>query len=338
MTRIVPKLSIVCPAFNEEEALPRFHQELLRVVNELGADYQVEILYVDDGSRDRTLFHLRAWAAADPRVRYLSFSRNFGHQAAVTAGVEHARGDVVVTMDSDLQHPPAVIPQLLAKWKEGYEIVVTIRADYRNTTPLKRRTSEWFFALLRMISETGMQTGVCDFRLMSRKVVDSLQRLRETRRFLRTLIPWLGFPTAEVHFEVARRAAGVSKFNYRRLVSLGFDALVSCSKVPLRVTLLAGLGSVVFGAAIGVFALVRGLMGRPIADLATSLTLVDLHLLGGAVLCGLGIVGEYIGRIFDQVRGRPIYLVKETDEELAAGTVRFPPVEANAGGKPSAAA
>jgi len=337
---MVSKLSVVCPAFNEEDALPQFHQELLRVVNGLGADYDVEILYVDDGSRDRTLFHLRSWAVADPRVRYLSFSRNFGHQAAVTAGMDHARGDVVVTMDSDLQHPPAVIPELLAKWQEGYDIVVTIRADYRNTTSLKRQSSEWFFALLRMISETGMQSGVCDFRLMSRKAVDSLRRLHETHRFLRTLIPWLGFPTAEVHFDVAHRAAGVSKFNYRRLIALGFDALVSCSKVPLRVTLLAGLVSLALGTVMGVVACVRGLTGKPIADLATSVTLVDLHLLGGAVLCGLGIVGEYIGRIFDQVRGRPMYLIKESDAELAAGMVRFPPLEANAGAgsKPRAAA
>jgi dolichol-phosphate mannosyltransferase len=245
--------------------------------------------------------------------------------------MEHAHGDVVVTMDSDLQHPPALIPELLAKWNEGYEIVVTIRVDYSKANSLKRKSSDWFFAFLRKISETSMQSGVCDFRLMSRKVVDGLRRLHETRPFLRTMIPWLGFPTAEVRFNVARRAAGVSKFDFRRLVSLGFDALVSCSKLPLRLTLLAGLGILVLGVVMGVCALVRWSMGKPIANVATTLTLVDLHLLGGAVLCGLGIVGEYIGRIFDQVRGRPIYLVNETEEELAAGMVRFPPDQANAG-------
>jgi glycosyltransferase involved in cell wall biosynthesis len=329
-------VSIVCPAFNEEDALPAFHQELLRVVNMLGTAYDVEILYVDDGSRDGTLFHLRSWASTDPRVRYLCLSRNFGHQAAVTAGMEHARGDAVVTMDSDLQHPPAMIPQLLAKWEEGYEIVVTIRTDYR-TTSLKRMTSDWFFAFLRLISETGMQSGVSDFRLMSRKAVDSLCHLREAHRFLRTLIPWLGFPTAEVNFEVGHRAGGVSKFNYRRLVSLGFDALVSGSNVPLRLTVLVGLGMLTLGTGMGIVALVCWLLGKPIADLATGVTLVDLHLLGGAVLCALGILGEYIGRIFDQVRGRPTYLVKETDKDLAAGRVRFPP-DATAEDKPGTAA
>lgn len=339
MSRNVARVSIVCPAFNEEEALPRFHHELLRVVERLQADYDVEIVYVDDGSRDRTLLLLRQWASEDARIRYLSFSRNFGHQAAMTAGMDQARGDVVVTMDSDLQHPPDLIPTLLAKWREGYEIVVTIRADDPTLTRFKRWSSHWFYVFMRFFSDTELRSAAADFRLLSRKALTAMGQLRETHRFLRGMVQWLGFPTAEVPFEPAQRAGGVSKFNLRKMVAFAIDGLVSFSRAPLRLPFYAGTAVLALGAGLGSVAVAQALMGRPAGDWMATVTLVDLHVLAGLVLCGLGIVGEYVGRIFDQIRNRPIYLIKETEQDLTAGRVRWLPPEMMSGNKqPGAAA
>ena len=177
MTAKRVKLSLVCPAYEEEEALPAFHQELLRA-GPLQAEYDIEILYVDDGSRDGTLALLRAWAREDSRVRYLSLSRNFGHQAALTAGLEHAAGEVIITMDSDLQHPPELVPTLLAHWREGHDVVLTIRHDDQRLSLFKRLTSQWFYRVMQWFSETETRPAAADFRLMTRKAVDSLVRLR----------------------------------------------------------------------------------------------------------------------------------------------------------------
>ncbi len=210
MARVISKLSIVCPAFQEEEVLPLFHQELSRVLLTLADDYDIEVIYVDDGSRDRSLEVIKALAAQDPHVRYLSLSRNFGHQAALTAGLEHARGEVVITLDSDLQHPPALIPVLLEKWKEGSDIVLTIRQDDPHLGLVKRFTSRWFYRVMGLVSDTDIRLAAADYRLMSRKAVEALLQLRETHRFLRGMVQWLGFAVTEVPFQPAGRRAGVS--------------------------------------------------------------------------------------------------------------------------------
>ena len=202
------KLSIVCPAYEEEEVLPRFHAELCAVVAGLQREYDVEIIYVDDGSRDGTLAYLRSLAASDPRVRYLSLSRNFGHQAALTAGLEHATGDIVVSLDSDLQHPPDLIPALLEKWKDGYDVVLTVREDDPRLSSFKRLTSRAFYHAMRYVSDTEVRVAASDFRLMTRKAVEALLQLHETHRFLRGMVNWLGFPTATVPFQPATRGGG----------------------------------------------------------------------------------------------------------------------------------
>jgi dolichol-phosphate mannosyltransferase len=325
MTQTKPLLSVVSPVFEEEAALPAFHRALCEVLDWIAGEYDAEVVYVDDGSGDGTLPLLRRLAAADGRVRYLSFSRNFGHQAALTAGLEGARGDVVVTLDSDLQHPPALIPTLLAQWRAGHDVVVTIREEDPALGRFKRLSSRWYYALLSRFSEAPIRPAAADFRLTSRRALDALLRLRETHRFLRGMVEWLGFPAAEVRFTPAPRAAGASKFTLRRLLAFGFDGLLSFSRAPLRAPLYLGLALALAGLAYGA----GGLAGR-LAGLAAqgpSATLAALLVVGGAVLWSLGVLGEYVGRIYEQVKGRPLYVVKESSPERA-------PAGREAGGSP----
>jgi polyisoprenyl-phosphate glycosyltransferase len=316
MAAPVCRLSIVCPAFEEEEVLPRFHAELCAALARLGPDYAVEIIYIDDGSRDGTLDFLRHLAAADARIRYLSFSRNFGQQAALTAGMEHARGDVVITLDSDLQHPPNLIPALLEQWRKGHDIVLTFREDDPRLSYFKRLSSRAFNMVMHWLSDTPVSSAASDYRLLSRKAVDGLLRLHEKHRFLRGMVNWLGFPTTTVAFFPASRGAGVTKYTLRRMLSLAIDAMLSFSKLPLRLSLVLGLLLVLLGLALGTVVLAQALFGAGVG--ASQAVLVSMYLIGGCILCSLGIVGEYVGRIYEQVKARPLYLLKEASPEPAS--------------------
>jgi dolichol-phosphate mannosyltransferase len=319
MASAVCKLSIVCPVYEEEQVLPHFHAELCGVLDALSPGYEIEVLYIDDGSRDGSLAYIRSLSGSDPRVRYLSFSRNFGQQSALTAGMEHACGDVIITLDADLQHPPAVIPELLAKWREGHDIVLTLRADDPRLGWFKRMTSRAFNRVMRWVSETEVRAAASDYRLLTRKAVQALLCLHETHRFLRGMVNWLGFRTATVSFFPALRGAGVTKYTLRRMTALAVDAMLSFSKVPLRLSLVLGALVTTFGAAYGVMTLLRALLGAPPLDWPYHLLLVVVLLLSGCILCGLGIVGEYVGRIYEQVKARPLYLLKEASPELMLG-------------------
>jgi dolichol-phosphate mannosyltransferase len=322
MTDDLPFLSIVCPAYEEEEVLPHFHAALDAALAPLADGYRLEILYVDDGSRDRTLTVVKEIATRDGRVRYLSLSRNFGHQAALTAGLEHARGDAVVSLDSDLQHPPALIPELVAKWREGHDVVLTIRADDPRLGRFKRFSSTLFYRLLRRCSDLEVRVAASDFRLLSRKALDALLRLRESHRYLRGMVQWLGFRVAEVPFRPDERRAGVSKYTLRRMVRLALDGLLSFSRVPLRLSVWTGVGvtALSLAASLGL-ALVRR------ADpLVTALT-AAVHVVGLCVLTSLGVVGAYVARIFEECKGRPIYILKDASSaDDLAGSAR-PPAE-----------
>lgn len=324
MARDRRKLSIVCPAFNEEEVLPHFHRELCAVLAALATDYEIEVIYVDDGSCDGTLAVLRELAAHDARVRYLSFSRNFGHQAALTAGLEIARGDAVVTMDSDLQHPPELLPALLEKWRAGFEVVLTIREEDRRLGLVKRFTSKCFYRVMRLLSDTDIRMAAADYRLMSRRAVEALLQLRETHRFLRGMVQWLGFRAAEVPFQPAERRAGASKYSLRRMLNLAGDGLLSFSRLPLRVATFLGLLSLSFGLLAALYLAGSWLLGREQAGAGWGVVLASLYVLGGCILCGLGLVGEYVGRIYEQVKGRPLYVLKERSPEAAGnGSLRI---------------
>jgi dolichol-phosphate mannosyltransferase len=299
---------VVSPAFNEEAGLPHFHAALATVLDQLSAQYRAEIVYVDDGSRDGTLAVLRRLAAEDDRVRYLSLSRNFGNQAALTAGLEHAAGDAVVTMDSDLQHPPGVIPTLLAKWREGHDVVLTVRADGSDRTQnwFKRNASTLFHSLLRRWSNLDVRPGASDYRLLSRRAVENLLRLGEAHRYVRGLVQWLGFPEAAVPFETAPRFAGTSRYTLGRLIRLGFDGLLSFSRVPLRLTIGAGLTAVALS-----FATCTGLVLAYGADPVTAGILLAVHIVGASVLAAVGVLGAYVVRVFEESKRRPLYVLKE---------------------------
>jgi dolichol-phosphate mannosyltransferase len=308
-----PLISVVCPAYQEEEVLPLFHAELGAVLASLKEQYRFEIIFVDDGSSDGTLACLRHLGQADPRVRYLSLSRNFGHQAALTAGLEHARGDAVISMDSDLQHPPRVLPALLDRWRAGHDVVITIRQEDTHLHWFKRHSSRLFYRAMKWVGATEVRPAAADFRLLSKAALSAFLRLRERHRFVRAMVQWLGFTAAEVCFKPGPRRAGCTKYTLSRMIRLAGDGLFSFSNFPLRLPLYAGL----IAWTLGFFQLAGCLSYLALGGEGLNFTLQYLiflgHLLGGGVLVGLGTIGEYLGRVFDEVKRRPLYLVKESN-------------------------
>lgn len=319
-----PLISIVCPAYREEEVLPLFHAALVRGIEPLEAEYDLEILYVDDGSSDGTLEVMRRLATEDSRVRYFSLSRNFGQQAALTAGIEMARGDAVISLDSDLQHPPRMIPELVRIWREGVDVVHTIRADDLRLSWFKRTSSRLFYRVLGWCSDLDVRAGASDFRLLSRRAVDAALRLRESHRYMRGMVQWLGFRSAEVHFEPDARGAGVSKYTLRRLLGLALDGLLSFSPVPYRFTVGISLGMTALSCVLSIAA-VLGLVGwgEPVGRLGV-IGLVALHAVAGSILLSAGMLGEYVFRIYEQAKNRPMYLIGETNADAADSAVRLP--------------
>lgn len=301
-------LSIVCPAYEEEAVLPEFHRALADALAPLASDYRIEVLYVDDGSRDRTLDVLRALATMDGRVRYLSLSRNFGHQAALTAGMEHARGDAIVTLDTDLQHPPALIPTLVARWHDGFDIVLTLRADDRRLGRFKRLTSGGFYRLLRRWSDVDVRAAASDFRLLSRKALEGLLALQESHRYLRGMVQWLGFRVAEVPFRPDPRRAGASKYTLGKMLRLASDGLFSFSRVPLRLSV--GLGFGITGVSLLLCLAAVFARGGPV-DLLLLCLVGAVHAVGGCVLAAVGVLGEYVVRTYEESKRRPIYVLKD---------------------------
>src|SRR5262245_10047062 len=304
-----PLLSIVAPAFNEEAVLPHFHEQLARVLVTLADEFDVEIVYVDDGSDDATPAILANLAREDSRVRYLRLSRNFGHQAALTAGLEHARGDVVVSLDSDLQHPPAVIRLLLAEWRAGHDVVVTLRDDRGAVGWFKPLTSRLFYIAMRYCSGMDVRPAAADFRLLSRRALNELLRMPERHRFLRGMVHWLGFPTAEVRFVAPPRFAGRSKFTLVRMIRLARDGLLSFSRVPLHAALIVA-GAMLLASFLGTC--VAWLLCRPdgaVGWLILAL-IVGVHLGGAGMWLALVAFSEYLARVHEQVLGRPLYVVR----------------------------
>ena len=303
------ELSVVCPAFEEEEVLPLFHRELTQVLAAAGLADRTEILYVDDGSRDRTLLVVKELASRDPRVQYVSLSRNFGKEAALLAGFRHAAGEHVVTLDTDLQHPPALIPQLLAKAHEGFDLVLTQRQEDPNLGIGKRLWSKLFFGMLRRATGNRVGNVNCDYCILSRRVVESLLQLSERHRFLRGLVQWVGYPTAVLSFAPTARPAGHTKFTFGSLVGLAGDSLFSFSRMPLRVATYCGAAAMGLGVLL-VFALTIHLLVRGGVD-GWAWAIASQLILSACTLLSVGILGEYVGRTYEEVKARPPYLVKE---------------------------
>ena len=303
-------MSIVLPVFNEEHGLAELHRRLTQVLGATGLTY--ELIFVNDGSSDGSWTRILELGAADPQVCAVRLSRNFGHQVAITAGVDVARGDLVVVMDSDMQDPPELIPALYAKHKEGFDVVYAKRRTREGETRLKKATATIFYRLIRRMATIDIPVDTGDFRLMSRRVVNDLRRLQERHRFVRGLVTWVGYNQAEVLYDRAARAAGTTKYPFSKMVRFALDGLTGFSSQPLRVA--SSVGAVL---AVASLALMAGLILYRLADGEglvsgwTSLAVAMLFL-GSVQLLAIGILGEYIGRIYEEVKGRPLYLVRDS--------------------------
>lgn len=301
------RLSVVVPVFNEEGNLRELHRRLRVVLPTLAAEF--EIIFVDDGSRDGTLAVLEELAGKDSAVKYLSFSRNFGHEIASSAGLDHAGGDAVVLMDGDLQDPPEAIGELVARWREGFDVVYAVRRSRQGEGVMKRLTATLFYRLLRRLSGIDLPLDAGDFRLMDRKVVEGFRRFRERERFVRGLVAWMGFRQASIEYDRPARHAGRTKYNFWKLMVLAGDAISGFSLVPLRIAAIVGL---VVTAITGVAALavvVRGLVSG-FQGLGPALVAAALLFLGGVQLAVLGLLGAYVGKIYREAQERPLYLIR----------------------------
>ncbi len=305
-----PLLSFVVPVLDEEGCVDEFVRRARAAAEKAGVRY--EILFVDDGSTDSTPDRIHALHASDPQVKTIRLTRSFGHQAALVAGLLHARGDAVVTMDGDLQHPPECVPDLVEAWRAGADVVNTGRqapAGARKTN--KDRTSGLFYRVLSWMTAVPVVTTSADFRLLDRKAVDAFNSLDEHFVFVRGLIPWMGFRDAFVEYALEERFAGESKYGIRKQLRLGLDAIFSFSVIPLRLISMLGLATTLFGVAFGIFWLVSYFLGRVEGSGGTSIVILIL-IFGGVQLLSLGIVSEYVGRTYEEVKRRPRYLIAST--------------------------
>ncbi len=313
-----PELTVVIPAFNEEENIAPMTERLVTAL--VGVVDGLEIVFVDDGSSDGTWARIGEMARRDHRVRGLRFSRNFGHQAALTAGVAAAHGRAVVIIDADLQDPPELIPELVARWRDGFEIVYAQREEREGETWFKRATARWFYRTLRRVTAVDIPVDTGDFRLMGPRAVAAFRNLPEHNRFIRGMVSWLGFPQTAVRYRRHARAAGETKYPLRKMLRLAVDGLVGFSFVPLRLATVTGLAGSAFGLAGATAAVARRLMTGAWPG---HLALVSAILfLGGVQLVTIGILGEYTGRILDEVRGRPLYIVQEETNTTVDGRSR----------------
>jgi dolichol-phosphate mannosyltransferase len=316
-----PALSVVLPVYNEEAGIRPLYDRLTAVLGSLGLSY--EMILVNDGSRDRSWDRILELGSADRRVRGVNLSRNFGHQIAITAGVDFSRGDAVVVMDSDLQDPPELIPELYRKHREGFDVVYAQRRTREGETWFKRTTAKVFYRLIRRMTTIPIPLDTGDFRLMSRRVVDDLKQLQEQNRFVRGLTTWVGYNQTPVLYDRDRRYAGSTKFPVTKMMKFALDGITGFSSQPLRLASHAGLlfaaGSLVL---MGLFIAYKLAGGRGVIPGWTSL-IVAVLFLGGVQLLAVGILGEYIGRIYEEVKRRPLYLVRDsTDAAQPAARAR----------------
>lgn len=305
-------VSLACPFYNEAPGVDAFMRRVVPVLQGLGVAY--EIVCVNDGSTDGTLISLRQHALKHPAVRVIDLSRNFGKEAALSAAIDHSRGDAVIIIDADLQDPPELIPTLLERWHAGNEVVLARRRDRSSDSWLKRSTARAFYRLHNMMADRPIPADVGDFRLLDRKVVRAIQQLPERRRFMKGLLSWVGFKTAIVDYVREPRSAGVTKFSAWSLWNLALEGIASFSTAPLRIWTYIGLGVAFFSFCHGLYIIIRTLFwGTDVPGYPSLITIVLF--LGGIQLIGLGVLGEYIGRIHAETMQRPLYIVRATYPE-----------------------
>ena len=301
-------LSVICAAYNEEETLGEFAAALEKAMEALGQPY--EIVFVNDGSRDRTLALMKALRAARGNVTIVNLSRNFGKEIATTAGLDYAKGDAVVVMDADLQDPPDVIGDMINGWHEGHDVVYAKRRERRGDGPVKRTTAALFYKLIHKFTDVEIPENVGDFRLMSRKAVDAVCALRERHRFMKGIFAWIGFPSKEILYDRAPRSAGSTKWNYWRLWNLSIEGVTSSTLAPLKISTYVGFLAACAAFLAGLYYFVKTLLyGDPVPGFPTLVVIVLF--LGGAQLMVLGVIGEYLGRVFNETKQRPLYFATD---------------------------
>lgn len=307
-----PTISIIAPVYNEEPVLHELYRRVSEVMDATGETW--ELVLVNDGSRDRSAEIMAELHEKDSRVRGVSFSRNFGFQIAVTAGLDHAQGDAIVLIDADLQDPPQVIPQMIDKWREGYDVVYGVRGDRAGETRFKKLTAKLFYRLIDSITGVQIPLDTGDFRLMDRRVVSAIRGMHERNRFLRGMVPWVGFKQTGIVYQREARFAGESKFSsVRQMLPFAVDAITSFSYFPLQLAMYVGFFFALLSALAIVLVIGVRLFTPPPNELAgQATTLVVVLFLGGVQLICLGVIGEYLGRIYDEVKGRPLYLIDKT--------------------------
>jgi dolichol-phosphate mannosyltransferase len=306
MSRI---LSIIIPIYNEEKCICALW-ERLRLLEQRMEEYSIEFIMVNDGSSDRSLSMLKEIAGQHRNVKLISFSRNFGHQIAISAGIEHAQGEAVAIMDADLQDPPELIFEMLNKYQEGHDIVYAVRRERRGETFIKKKSAECFYRTVNRLSSIPIPRNTGDFRLMSRRAVDSLNLMKEKDRFVRGMISWIGFKQTGIEFDRDPRVAGETKYPLRKMLKFAFDGILSFSNVPLRLATWLGFATSVFAVFYIFIVLIKKFMGYTLPGYASIM--VSILFLGGVQLITIGILGEYIGRIYNEAKARPLYIIEET--------------------------
>lgn len=305
------KVTILVPCHNEEASLPLLYGELRRLMDSQ-TEYMWQILLVDDGSSDDTLGVMRGLRQSDVRVCYVSLSRNFGKESAMLAGFDNSRGDCLVIIDADLQHPPSLIPDMLRLWEEGYEDVYARRITRGREPWWRRRLSLLYYRMLQKVTDVEVLENVGDFRLLDRKCVEALRTMRETQRYTKGMFCWMGFRKTEITFEQKDRAAGKSSWNLLKLVNLAIDGITSFTVAPLRISTILGLAASVAAIAYSIYFFVKTIIyGDPVQGFPTLIIVVLF--LGGMQLFSLGIIGEYLGRIFIETKHRPVYIISEKE-------------------------
>lgn len=306
-------ISIVAPAYNEEAALDDFYTEIINALKDI--EFRLEIIYVNDGSRDNTLQVMQSQRKDDPGIKIVDLSRNFGKEIALTAGLDHANGDAVIIIDTDLQDPPKLIPKLVEYWLDGYDVVSARRIKRKGESLFKKVSSHVYYRILFHVSDIEIPKDTGDFRLLSRAAVDALLRLREKHRYMKGLYAWVGFKQVEIEYEREPRFKGRTKWGFLGLLNLAFDGLTSFSVVPLRLASITGVISALTAFLFGLFIIGKKLLfGDPVAGYASLVAIITF--IGGIQLLALGIIGEYLGRVFNESKNRPLYIIKSLQPSI----------------------
>ena len=303
------KISIIIPAYNEEESLPYLYERLEKLMGEM-QNYEFEILFVNDGSRDKTMQIIKEFRQKDERISYVDFSRNFGKEIAMIAGLDYAKGDCVIFMDADLQDPPELIPELVKYWEEGYDDVYARRSSRKGETWLKKFTSKMYYKVLQSLTRVPIQKDTGDFRLLDRRCVNALRKLRESQRCSKSMFSWIGYNKKEVLYERDPRIAGKTKWNYRKLIDLAIDGITSFTTSPLRISTYLSIPTFLALFVYFIYVIIKCITQNVAIQAFQAIILLILFFSGIQILL-FGIIGEYLGRIFNETKNRPLYFVNE---------------------------